>query len=107
MDVEDDTEDIIYTPRNSLFSSPTAKSKSASPFFAIITSTASSRAAEDRPPPGSSLHITVTGDVDKVEKRIRDAFAQAQSPDDIVLQARQGRAGTGALAGVEPKKAVR
>jgi elongation factor 1 alpha-like protein len=44
------------------------------------------------------MHLPVVRDLEQMEKRIRNAFAAAESPDDVVLRARQGRAGTGALA---------
>jgi elongation factor 1 alpha-like protein len=65
-----------------------------SPFFSILTSTA-------RSPPDDvsidNIHLPPSRDPERLATRIRTAFADAESPDDVVLRARQGRAGTAGL----------
>lgn len=97
---DEEMEEIVYTPPNALFpsTSPTKPTRT-SPFFNIITSTAATRLSDEKPPgSASSMHLPVVRDLEQMELRIRNAFTAAESPDDVVLRARQGRAGTGALA---------
>ncbi|KAL7424237.1 hypothetical protein Q5752_001823 [Cryptotrichosporon argae] len=81
---------------------PAPRAASASPFFALLTSHSSA------PPPDpallSGMHIPSLPslpDVKQTEQRVRAAFDGAESPDDVVLKARGGRAGTSAAAGVK------
>lgn len=71
-----------------------------SPFFSLLTSTSAS--PKSSPPvesdSGQILHLPFVRDQAGLERRVREAFGAADSPDDIVLRARQGRAGTATLS---------
>lgn len=70
------------------------RDRAKSPFFSILT-------ARSRPEMDDivveNIHLPPARDPTKLADRIRDAFAGAESPDDVVLRARQGRAGTAGL----------
>jgi elongation factor 1 alpha-like protein len=76
----------------------TTTSKSSAPatsFFNILT-THTPGAALPEPPSLADMHIAVR-DRELAGRRVRDAFGPGvESPDDIVLRKRDGRAGTGA-----------
>lgn len=76
--------------------SPASKPDSPSRFFGLLT-TAYQRSA--LPSSTLSMHLPANGHPDDLERRVRSAFGpDVASPDDIVLRARQGRAGTGTVA---------
>jgi hypothetical protein len=69
---------------------------SPSTFFNVLTSTHRKAAL---PSSTLSMHLPAIGDPDELERRVRTAFGEGvESPDDVVLRARSGRAGTAALA---------
>ncbi|OCF45383.1 elongation factor 1 alpha-like protein [Kwoniella heveanensis CBS 569] len=74
------------------FSPP--KSARPSSFFSIITSAASSR-LHPTETGVANLHVPLATDVAVLAKRFEAAFAE--SPDEVVLRKRQGRAGTAEL----------
>jgi len=75
--------------------SPTA-SRRRSPFFDILTTQIGTSASIADPPAVSEMHLPFVRNPAELERRIREAFGpDAASPDDIVLRARQGRAGVG------------
>jgi hypothetical protein len=79
-------------------SSPPSKTGSLHPstFFSVMTTTHRKALS---PPSNLSMHLPAIGDPDELERRVRSAFGEGvESPDDIVLRARSGRAGTAALA---------
>lgn len=93
-DDEDDTDTTLFPKATADSATPT---KPRSVFFDLLTTTKSGAAL----PSSSSLsmHLPAEGDVDELERRIRTAFGpDVDSPDDLVLRARQGRAGTAAMA---------
>jgi elongation factor 1 alpha-like protein len=80
---------------------PAQSSTSPSTFFNVLTST-------HRKPllPSSelSMHLPAIGDADELQRRIRTAFGEGvESPDDIILRARSGRAGITAPAAIDSK----
>nr|XP_031861142.1 uncharacterized protein CI109_003503 [Kwoniella shandongensis]KAA5528214.1 hypothetical protein CI109_003503 [Kwoniella shandongensis] len=93
-------------PTSILFAtaSPSGRTKPPSPFFSIITSTATT--ANDQQPPEigtvASLHVPLATDLTTLTKRFEEAFTE--SPDEIVLRKRQGRAGTADLTPVVKKQ---
>lgn len=104
-------------PISSLFSSPATSSKPKleptrpSPFFSIITSTSSQGgalgSAKDHLPPepiSANLHAPLITDVDALVKQFEQAFTE--SPDEIVLRKRQGRAGTADMVTAVKKQAT-
>ncbi|KAK8869588.1 hypothetical protein IAR55_000155 [Kwoniella newhampshirensis] len=97
----------IEAPTSTLFTnvSTRIKPKAPSTFFSIITSTATS--ASDHHPPKigtvASLHVPLATDLATLSKRFEEAFAE--SPDEVVLRKRQGRAGTADLATAVKKQA--
>lgn len=89
----------------SLFPSSSSTKAPVSTFFSILTT----HTPENGPPETPSLenmHIAVRGDPTAAVGRVRDAFGPGtESPDDIVLRTRDGRAGTGqSAAAPQPKK---
>lgn len=66
-----------------------------SPFFSIVTSSSPITTDSEGDPPLTNMHLPLVRDPAELERRIREAFGpDVESPDDIVLRARQGRAGT-------------
>lgn len=64
-----------------------------SPFFDILTSTSTVGPKPPDPSPFSSMHLPVVRDPAELRRRIREAFGpDVESPDDVVLRARQARA---------------
>jgi hypothetical protein len=92
---EMDQVDTTLFPGNA----PTARpptGTSPSTFFNVLTT---SHRKALLPPSALSMHLPAIGDADELEQRVRMAFGNGvESPDDIVLRARSGRAGTAALA---------
>ncbi|OCF36633.1 elongation factor 1 alpha-like protein [Kwoniella heveanensis BCC8398] len=82
------------------FSPP--KSARPSSFFSIITSAASSR-LHPTETGVANLHVPLATDVAVLAKRFEAAFAE--SPDEVVLRKRQGRAGTAELNTAVKKQA--
>ena len=89
---DDSTSDLF--PRSTTPTLPTR-----SPFFTLLTgSNPAPRLPSDRID-GSDLHLPFVRDRTELEQRVYRAFGpDVQSPDDIMLQARQGRAGTTGMA---------
>lgn len=85
--------------RSSLFSSATSNPASAkSPFFETLTSTAQRRPTEQKSF-AMNAHFPTISMPDEVDQRVRTIFGEGtESPDDIVLRARQGRGGAAAPA---------
>jgi elongation factor 1 alpha-like protein len=82
------------------------RSRQPSPFFSLLTS-AASPPDRDSPGagPGTTMHLPVVRDQEELERRVRSAFGDGvESPDDVVLRARQGRAGTAALSTAMARK---
>jgi hypothetical protein len=74
-------------------------------FFSLLTS--HKQAAVPDPPSLANMHIAVRGDLAAAEQRVREAFGPGvESPDDIVLRARQGRGGTGGEGETKEAKAA-
>ncbi|BEJ12368.1 hypothetical protein CspHIS471_0208280 [Cutaneotrichosporon sp. HIS471] len=79
---------------------------SPSVFFSLLT-TRKQTAVPD-PPSLANMHIAVRGDLAAAAKRVREAFGPGvESPDDVVLRARDGQAGAGDGEATETKSAVR
>ncbi|WVQ71889.1 hypothetical protein IAR50_001431 [Cryptococcus sp. DSM 104548] len=97
---------------SSLFNAPLSPAPSRdtfgpSPFFSILTTTSHphEKANGNLPPEPVSvnLHAPLETDLSRLVKQFESAFGE--SPDEIVLKKRQGRAGTGNLdASVSAKK---
>ncbi|WVF71966.1 hypothetical protein IAT40_006776 [Kwoniella sp. CBS 6097] len=84
-------------PASDLFSTASfspPKSSGPSSFFSIITSTASPD-AHPAETGVANLHVPLATDIASLAKRFEVAFAE--SPDEIILRKRQGRAGTAEL----------
>lgn len=82
-----------------LFPRPSASATSPpSAFFDAVTATARRKAVE----PGHfalNAHFPTISQSEEVDRRMASAFGpNAQSPDDVVLRARQGRGGSAAKA---------
>ena len=79
----------------------------ASSFFGLITSASpKDEALYTQLDDVLSIHLPIVENQDALEYRVRTAFgSNIQSPDDIVLSARQGRAGTAGLAAKSTSKA--
>ncbi|BEI97237.1 hypothetical protein CcaverHIS631_0208260 [Cutaneotrichosporon cavernicola] len=76
-------------------------------FFSLLTTRKQAAVIPD-PPSLANMHIAVRGDRAAAEKRVREAFGPGvESPDDIVLRARAGRAGAGDGEATQTKSAVR
>ncbi|KAK4684503.1 hypothetical protein P7C73_g5670, partial [Tremellales sp. Uapishka_1] len=95
-----------------LFPTTLARQSTPTAFFHLLTSTKTTAhlpTSTSTIPP--NIHLPMVRNPDEVEQRIKDAFGEGvESPDDIVLKKREGRAGTGtlnptALKIVKPKKA--
>lgn len=117
MEVDESSPSVPFPedPISSLFSSPATLSKPKleparpSPFFSIITSNSSQGEgpAKDHLPPepiSASLHAPLITDVDALVKQFEQAFTE--SPDEIVLRKRQGRAGTADMVTAVKKQAT-
>lgn len=80
--------------------SPPSKSPAApSTFFSLLTTHKSGTSPPPEPPSLENMHIVVRGDAAAAHQRVREAFGPGvESPDDIVLRTRDGRAGTGSIA---------
>ncbi|UOH81277.1 hypothetical protein LQV05_003945 [Cryptococcus neoformans] len=104
-------------PISSLFSPPATSPKPKlkpthpSPFFSIITSTSSQSGptgpAKGHLPPeptSANLHAPLITNVDALVKQFEQAFTE--SPDEIVLRKRQGRAGTADMITAVKKQAT-
>lgn len=124
MEVDESSPNVPFPedPISSLFSSPATLSKPKlgptrpSPFFSIITSTSSQGGAlgpgalgpaKDHLPPepiSANLHAPLITDVDALVKQFEQVFTE--SPDEIVLRKRQGRAGTADMVTAVKKQAT-
>lgn len=104
-------------PISSLFSAPATSPKPKlkpthpSPFFSIITSTSSQGGptgpAKGHLPPeptSANLHAPLITNMDALVKQFEQAFTE--SPDEIVLRKRQGRAGTADMITAVKKQAT-
>lgn len=92
IEMEGDLNDDVSS---SLFSLPSSTCRP-SPFFNLLTSVKRTSRPPD-PSSSKSLHLPYVDDEEKLESRVRDAFGpDVESPDDIVLKARGGRAGVAA-----------
>ena len=90
---EDEVDSSLFPKRAH---TETIHKDSRSTFFDLLTTTHNRSAL---PTSTLSMHLPAAGDPDELEKRVRSAFGpDVQSPDDLVLRARQGRAGTAAMA---------
>ncbi|WWD09904.1 hypothetical protein V865_008033 [Kwoniella europaea PYCC6329] len=87
---------IPQTPKSHLSSS------SPSTFFSILTST-SSADQNKTDMEITNLHVPLATDISALTKRFEEAFAE--SPDEVVLRKRQGRAGTADLNTTVKKQA--
>ena len=101
-----DAMDVDETPGagpSSLFSSAPRTSSRPSTFFSILTKPrpgSSSTAPPSEPTTSTSLHLPYVHDSAELDRRVQAAFGPGvESPDDIVLKARGGRAGTTAANG--------
>jgi elongation factor 1 alpha-like protein len=77
--------------------SSTVKPRKSSAFFSIITSTSRVTVETGDVTSTTNIHLPPSRDPSKLENRIKLAFEGAESPDDVVLKARQGRAGTAGM----------
>ncbi|WRT67352.1 uncharacterized protein IL334_004323 [Kwoniella shivajii] len=82
--------------------SPKTRNTAPSTFFSILTSTSSFDSSKDETGI-TNLHVPLATDISELTKRFEQAFAE--SPDEIVLRKRQGRAGTADLATAVKKQA--
>lgn len=90
---EDDVDSSLFPKRNPKETTPR---DTRSTFFDLLTTTQNRSAL---PTSTLSMHLPAAGDPNELERRVRSAFGpDVESPDDLVLRARQGRAGTAALA---------
>lgn len=106
---QDAPETVVIEPVDDMWSflpssSTTVPHKaSTSTFFDILTSH-SPELGPPEPPSLENMHIAVRGDPAAAVGRVREAFGPGtESPDDIVLRMRDGRAGTGEVAPSEQK----
>ncbi|WVR05363.1 hypothetical protein IAU60_002377 [Kwoniella sp. DSM 27419] len=91
-------------PASQLFALASSPPRSAAPsaFFTILTKTTSKDTSA--PIPGVlNLHVPLATDVADLKERFEHAFAE--SPDELVLRKRQGRAGTAEMATAIKKQA--
>jgi elongation factor 1 alpha-like protein len=99
-DVDPTTSLFIGTPEQAPDRALPDPAHRPSPFFSLLTSTSASPKSSPpvEPDSGRMLHLPFVRDQAGLERRVREAFGAADSPDDIVLRARQGRAGTATLS---------
>ena len=93
----DDSKSRLFSASSAVGASlpSTRRSQPPSPFFAILTATSAVSSKSPDPTMTANMHLPVVRDPKELERRIYDAFgAGVESPDDIVLRARQGRSGT-------------
>ncbi|WVQ98946.1 hypothetical protein IAU59_006078 [Kwoniella sp. CBS 9459] len=105
VDIPASTVDHSTDPAADLFSSASfspPKPSGPSSFFSIITSTVSSEAPSTEAGV-ANLHVPLATDIASLAKRFEVAFAE--SPDEVVLRKRQGRAGTAELNTAVKKQA--
>lgn len=91
MDIDDQHDAQVSS---SLFSFAPGPSCRPSPFFNLLT-THKHQTPLMAPSSSTKLHLPFVKDEERLEQRVREAFGPGvESPDDIVLKARGGRAGT-------------
>ncbi|GFZ45813.1 Elongation factor 1 alpha-like protein [Saitozyma sp. JCM 24511] len=104
MDVDPTTSLFIGTPEQAPDRAVPDPAHRPSPFFSLLTSTSASPKSSPpvEPDSGQILHLPFVRDQAGLERRVREAFGAADSPDDIVLRARQAAKTSG---GSTPKSA--